>query len=79
MFENKIYENIHYSRFIASWYIAGGSNKRGDFVEWLESLIINGKPIPKETIDEIEFLFSNGKLELETRAKLFIQSKKLES
>ena len=79
MFENKIYENIHYSRFIASWYIAGGSNNRGDFVEWLEWLRINEKPIPKETIDEIAFLFSNGKLELETRAELFIQSKKEES
>lgn len=79
MFENKIYENIYYSRFIASWYNAGGSNKRSDFVEWLKSLIINGKPIPKETIDEIASLFSNGKLELETRAELFIQSKKEES
>ena len=38
MFNNKVYEGIHYSRFIASWYNAGGEsingvervNKRGE-------------------------------------------------
>lgn len=38
MFNNKVYEGIHYSRFVASWYNAGGEsingvervNKRGE-------------------------------------------------
>lgn len=29
MFENKIYEGIHYSRFVASWYNAGGESING--------------------------------------------------
>ena len=71
MFKNKTFEGIHYSRFIASWTNVGGPmNWR--FKEWLKTLTINGKSIPEEVVNDIYNLASNGKLELETQAKIFI-------
>ena len=49
-FENKIYERIHYSRFIASWINQGGKfDRKGQiqFGDWLDTLTINGKAIPE--------------------------------
>ena len=84
-FENKVYEGIHYSRFIASWYNAGGGNindwrnhGRETFKNFLRTLTINGKPIPEEVIYEIAIFATNGKLELETSAKAFIKAMKAE-
>jgi len=70
MFENKAYEGIYYSRFIASW-----TNEVGpvtyEMKDWLRSLNINGKQMPESVIDEIYEIGSTGKLELEISAKAF--------
>lgn len=72
--ENKIYEGIHYSRFIVSYAKAGGYlGRRREFECWLHTLTINGKPIPDEVINDISFLATNGKLELEDSAREFLK------
>lgn len=75
MFENKVYETIYYSRFVASWIKAGGGKLDYRFKEWLKSLIINGKHIPDEIITEIYNYAENGKLELQEHAKMFLNKK----
>lgn len=75
MFENKVYEGIHYSRFIASWVKAGGVITRGGLTNWLRTLTINGKDIPDDVINEIVNLATNGKLELEDHARAYIKEK----
>lgn len=75
MFENKQYEGIYYSRFLASWCNAGGSFGQRTgwlFKDWLRQLIINGKPIPEEIVNDIYNYASNGKMELEGNAKVFL-------
>ena len=87
-FENKIFEGIHYSRFIASWFRAGGNFKdfkitKGNIIkrqlclfrDWLRSLTINGKNIPEDVIVEIVDMATSGKLELEESAKKFIKER----
>ena len=71
MFENKMFEGIYYSRFVASWFKSGGkiNNK---FKEWLKSFTINGKQVPEDIIQEIYCYADNGKLELEESAKAFL-------
>ena len=78
MFENKIIEGIHISRFIASWEDAGGNCRkdRNLFREWLETLVINGRHLTDEEIHDIYFIAGNGKLELEMSAKAFIKKNK---
>lgn len=73
MFENKDFEGIYYTRFIASWYNVGGKKIRfnDEFRSWLKTLTINGKSIPEDIIDEIIYLATNGKLELEVNARNF--------
>lgn len=74
--ENKIYEGIHYSRFIVSYAKVGGDlGKKREFEDWLKSLTINGKQIPEEIIDEISFIAGNGKMELEGNARLFLKER----
>lgn len=75
-FENKIYEGIHYSRFVASWVLAGGELRRRNayiLKDWLRTLKINDKPIPEDIIMEIYLYATNGKLELQTSAKNFLE------
>jgi len=78
-FENKtLGAGYYYSRFIASFYRAGGDpmnyRRNGKSLEaWLKSLIIDGEPMKQEDIDNILFLAENGKLELETNAKRFLK------
>lgn len=85
MFENKVYEGIYYSRFIASWYNSGGgkirsyvdSDKRpNDFVRWLKRLIINEKTMPDEVIYDILEMATNGKYELERDCENFLKGDK---
>ena len=79
-FENKIYEGIHYSRFIASWVKVGGElRSRNAYLmkDWLRQLIINDKPIPEEVIMEIYNFATNGKLELQANARNFIFQRKM--
>ncbi len=77
-FENKIYEGIFYSQFVASWFSAyHGDNIRSKgyrkMVEWLMSLIINGKQMDNKTAREIADMAYNGKFELEEHAELFLK------
>lgn len=74
-FENKNYEGIYYSRFIASWFEAGGK-ANSKMKLWLKTLTINEKPIPDEVIKEIYNLATNGKLELESSAKRYLKGDK---
>ena len=76
MFENKTFEGIHYSRFVASWVIAGGELRRRNayiLKDWLRTLTINDKPIPEEVIYEIYLYATNGKLELQENAARFLE------
>ena len=78
MFENKVIEGIHISRFIASWQEATGNcrKEKGLFREWLKSLVINGRYLTDGEVHDILFVADNGKLELEMSAKAFIKEKK---
>lgn len=75
MFENKKFEGIHYSRFIASW-----TNEVGfvsyEMKDWLKTITINDKHLPDDVIEEIYEMGSTGKLELETSAKFFAKKLK---
>ena len=73
MFENRIIEGIHISRFVASWVNEGGKlNFR--FKEWLATLTINGRKLTDEEIQDIYNFGSNGKLELEASASKFLNN-----
>lgn len=69
-FENKWYKGvIPYSRIIASY--AKYENPRRDllrFKKWLEQI----EGMEKDGIDDIIFLVTNGKLELEDDARRFL-------
>lgn len=71
MFENKITHNeIHYSRYIASWLKAGGKITRcGLFQKWLKEK----EELTDEEIYEITDLALNGKLELQESAKYYME------
>lgn len=72
MFENKLDKtnHIHYSRYIMSWIREGGNCKdKNGFLRWLESINVDS-----EDAHDIEFMMSNGKMELETSAKSFLRS-----
>ena len=74
MFENKIINGVHATRYIMSWIKSGGDLKYGGgiegFNEWLTSLGL--------TIEEVTYirnLAQNGRLELEYSAKQFLAKK----
>lgn len=75
MFENKLIKDIHVSRYIASWHVAGGhlgTSEKGrfDFAKWLESLGL--------TDEEVAYIYNyatNGKLELENSVRVFLRDK----
>lgn len=73
MFENKIFEGIYYSRFIASYVNVRGKINPDEFKDWLRSLTINGKKIPEDVIYDIYNLGTSGKLELETNLKYYLK------
>lgn len=76
MFENKTFEGIYYSRFVASYVKVRGKIYLDDFRAWLRQLIINGKQLPDDVIRDICELGTNGKLELESNLKMWIKSNK---
>ena len=79
MFENDLVKGIHKSRYIASWCNVGGSLKRGDawrFQDWLRSLVIDGEHLTEDEVMSIYNYATNGKLELESNARLFIIRRK---
>lgn len=76
MLENNGFEQIHYSRFIASWNNVAGRRydkwtDRKAFRAWLKTLSVNGKSLPESVIREIVDLRNNGKFELEELARKF--------
>lgn len=89
-FENEIINGIYISRYIASWYKAGGShtqyrNKSGTgrrvethFADWLRSLKTDTGELflTEEQVLRIVCFAENGKLELENSAKNFINDLK---
>lgn len=103
MLENKAFHWVYYSRFIASWYKAGGEEIEYDesrFKKWLSQIefwdcdepirhkLVDGKWVienedkivksymPEEVIDEIYWFGTNGKLELQNNAKVFLAKNK---
>ena len=73
MFENKIVNGDYYSRYIASYYkIAnklGVRVYRDEFLTWL-----NAVGVPEKEAREIANLADNGKLELETFARQYLET-----
>ena len=74
-FENKVSScGIHYSRYIASWYRSGGDfcNRDSDgFKLWAMST-----GVTKEEADDMWFIATNGKMELEDSAEAFLRRNK---
>ena len=74
MFTNKTINGyIYETRFIASWAREGGKLETrediSNFYKWLLSL-----GLTKEDADHVKFLATNGKLELETSARKFLDN-----
>jgi len=73
MFENVIIRGIHASRYVMSWVRSGGELhwRAGcsEFNEWLESLGLD-----ENEISIIVEIASNGKMELETSARIFLKN-----
>lgn len=74
MFENRIIEGIHISRFVASWVKEGGE-LNFTFKEWLGTLVINERKLTNDEIKDIYNFGTNGKLELEASASKFLNNK----
>lgn len=77
MFENKIIEGIHVSRFAVSWAREGGQlSSRGAwrFKEWLRTLVINGRKLTDEEVNYIYNFGTNGKMELEHSAYEYLKN-----
>ena len=75
MFENNLIKNIHKSRYIASWCNIGGSLEgkwRWQFRDWLRSLVIDGEHLTEDEVMSIYYYATNGKMELESNARLFL-------
>ena len=74
MFENKRINGTHATRYIASWIRSGGKLRNGedvdDFGDWLSSLGLS-----EEDVNDIRNIATNGKMELEHSAKMFLANK----
>lgn len=74
MFENRVIKGEYATRYIASWLRVGGELRYGedvdDFKKWLLSIGLND-----EEIYYVTELARCGKLELQTSAKQFLNSK----
>lgn len=76
MFENKVINDIHKSRYVASWTNSGGTlDRKGRllFKKWLKSLIINNRPLTDDEVLDIFVYAQNGKMELEFSAEDFLK------
>jgi len=71
MFNNKKFEGIHYSRFIASWTNVNGAIGP-EFRDWMGKITVNGRKIPDNIIEEIYDMGTCGMFELEVSAAAFI-------
>lgn len=72
MFENRIIEGVHISRYVTSWVKEGGKLNY-TFKEWLRTLTINGRKLTNDEIRDIYNFGTNGKLELEEHAKQYLR------
>ena len=71
MFENKktVAQEVHYSRYIASWNNCGGDHYYGEqFAKWLRA---NG--CTEREIDDIREMATCGKMELELTAMIYVK------
>lgn len=73
MLENKKFNDVHYSRFIASWRNAGGKYFDEAFEDWLKSYGLSDSEVR-----EVVNIAIIGKLELEVDAENFIKNYKYE-
>lgn len=71
-FENALTHNgIHYSRYIESWRRMGGKIFYGGlFEDWLRET----QKLTDEEIRDILLIATNGKMELEMSAKMFMKA-----
>jgi len=73
--ENKIINGIHATRYIMSWVRSCGelklNRKNRKFEDWLRQLVINGRNLTEEEIQDIKDIAQSGKMELEMNAKGF--------
>ena len=71
MFNNNLINDIHKSRYIASWLKEGGRLYYGEdidnFYKWLLSL-----GLTEDEAQQVVNLATNGKLELENSARKFL-------
>ena len=73
-FENVIIRGTHASRYIMSYLRSGGEiRNRNKFVQWLKSLPLE---LEEEEIDQLVDMYSNGKMELEHNATIFLKNYK---
>ena len=72
MFENKVINGIHVSRYIASWTRAGGTLDRKGITAFLTWLKFMG--LSEEDARYIRNFAENGKLELQEHAKIFMRT-----
>lgn len=68
-----VYGPLHYTRIIFSWIREGGEISKGAFYNWLTDEL----ELPKEVADDIYFLATNGKMELESSARKFMISQEI--
>lgn len=80
-FENEWINGIYISQYVASWFKKGGSfpddYMNSQFADWLRTLTFldtNGNIVglSEDAVHRIVMFATNGKLELEDRAKKFI-------
>lgn len=65
--------NIPITRYVASWYVGGGTQSIHRVREWLKTLIIDGEHLNEEEVELIATCAVNGKLELEGSVKRFLK------
>lgn len=75
MFNNKKFEGIHYSRFVASWTNTVGP-MTPEFIDWMKTITVNGRRVPDDVIDEIYEMGNTGMFELEISAVAFAEKLK---
>lgn len=63
---------IPLTRYVASWYAAGGRQDRNKVEAWLRSLVINGSHLTEDEVVLVAEATVNGKFELQESAKRFV-------
>ena len=63
---------IPLSRYIASWYIGGGTQSYHKVQDWLRTLVINDERLTEAEVIMVTNAIINGKLELQESVKDFL-------